>query len=100
MRKFDELSVISRLNKIVVPIQDYNKVVKDAVGILRKIFKYDKLKLLLLGEDKPEEIIDEPTNKRINEPMNQRINELKISCKIRGKAKAIITLYSVSGPAG
>ena len=100
MRKFDELSVISRLNKIVVPIQDYNKVVKDAVGILRKIFKYDKLKLLLLGEDKPEEIIDEPTNKRINEPTNQRINELKISCKIRGKAKAIITLYSVSGPAG
>jgi two-component system phosphate regulon sensor histidine kinase PhoR len=96
LKKLNALSVISRLNNIVIPMQDYDKVVKDVISLLRKNFKYDKLKLLLLGEDKPEEIIDEPdksTNQRTNEQTDKWINELKVRCKIRGKTKAVVTLY-------
>jgi two-component system phosphate regulon sensor histidine kinase PhoR len=74
-------------------MQNYDKVVKDVVSVLRKTFKYDKLKLLLFGEDKPEEIID-GLHKRANELTNKQANKLTIRCKIRGQTKAVIILYS------
>jgi two-component system phosphate regulon sensor histidine kinase PhoR len=93
--KPDELNIISRLNNIIIPMQNYDKVVKDVVTFLRTTFKYDKLKLLLFGEDKPEEIID-GLHKRANELTNKQANKLTIRCKIRGQTKAVVTLYSVS----
>lgn len=92
----NELTVISRLNNIVIPMRDYDKAVKDVVAILRKTFKYHKLNLLLLGEGKPEEIIDEPKSPR---PTTQDTRPtITIHCKIRGKNKAVITLYSAHDP--
>jgi len=97
--KLNELTAISALTNIVIPMQDYEKVVKDVTSLLRKTFKYDKLKFLFLGEGNPEEIIDEPI--RLNKlAQSYKLNELKIRCKIRGETKAVITLYSVRGPAG
>ena len=94
--KPDELSIISRLNKIAVPMQDYEKIVKDVISLLRKTLKYDKLKLLLLSEDKPEEIVDEPVKlNKLNKPNRpNKLFSITIRCEIRGKTKAIITLYS------
>lgn len=95
--KPNELTVISALTNIVIPMQDYDKVVKDVTSLLRKTFKYDKLKLLLLGEDKPQELVDEPVKlNKLNK--FKELNELKIRCKIRGETKAIITLYSTPKP--
>lgn len=91
LKQFNELIIISRFNNIVIPMQNYEKVVKDVVTVLRKTFKYDKLKLSLFGEDKPEEIVDEVRSPRTanHEPRTT----ITIRCKIRGEAKAVITLY-------
>lgn len=88
-----ELAIISALNDIVIPMQDYDKVLKDVIAILRRTFKCDKLKLLLSAKDKPEEIVDSVTKAKTQKAIT-------VSCKIRGKTKAIITLYSVGGSAG
>jgi two-component system phosphate regulon sensor histidine kinase PhoR len=88
--KLNELSIISRLNNIVIPMQNYGKVVKGVVAVLRKTFKYDKLKLSLLGEDKPEKIIDEPI--KLNK-LNKSFH-ITVRCKIRGNVKAVVTLCS------
>lgn len=93
LKSSNELDVISRLNNIVVPMQDYDKVVKDVVGVLRETFKYDKLKLLLLEDEKSEEILDEPVKLK-KFKTHLKLNEFKVTCKIRGKTKAVVTLYS------
>jgi len=94
----NESFVIVDLNNIVVPMQNYDEVVKDVVAILRKTFKYDKLKLLLLGEDKPQELVDEPVKlNKVTQPNRpNKLFSITIRCRIRGKAKAIVTLYSTS----
>jgi len=88
----DELGVIFRLNKIVIPMQDYDKVTKDAIAVLRSAFKCDRIKFQLTGGDKLEEIVDPP------EPLRTTNHEprttLTFRCKIRGETKAIITFYS------
>jgi len=94
----NESFVIVDLNNIVVPMQNYDEVVKDVVAILRKTFKYDKLKLLLLGEDKPQELVDEPVKlNKVTQPNRpNKLFSITIRCRIRGKTRAIVTLYSTS----
>jgi len=109
-KQLNELDIISRLNNVVLPMQNYEKVVKDVVAVLRKTFKYGKLKFSIFGKDKPEEIVDEPrlcaqkrggsVKLKQNSKRPHKFNKLKIRCKIRGKAKAVITLYLVNGSAG
>jgi len=84
-----ELAVISSLNNIVVPMQEYDKVIHQVLRILRKTLKYNKLKLLLLGDSQSQKIVDEP----VKSYQPNRLSSLTVHCRIHGKVKVVITLY-------